>query len=230
MPIGTFANNVALAGISIQSSTTRTDSGQVSHEVTLPAAEAGTLSTRTSDTAGMARTVLNADMGLATAVDSLKMLGLEVDQLKGRSPQEQFTMLADTVSKIKDPSTRAALAMQVFGKAGQKLIPMMAGGAAGGSSPILVGRNAISLPIASRFFKAGADKSIKNRRSEDRNPPTTSTEYTSLSIRLFLGRLLLSRSLPPLHRISVLCSHDPDWVNILLLAPALKNLVRSTEM
>ena len=80
---------------------------------------------------GMARTVLNADMGLAAAVDSLKMLGLEVDQLKGRSPQEQFTMLANAVSKIKDPSTRAALAMQVFGKAGQKLIPMMAGGAAG---------------------------------------------------------------------------------------------------
>ncbi len=65
-----------------------------------------------------------------------------------------------------------------------------------GSSPILVGKNAIRLPIASRFFKAWANKSIKNRRSEDRNPPTTSTEYTSLSSRLFLGRLLLSRRTP----------------------------------
>ena len=64
MPIGTFANNVALAGISIQSSTTRTDSGQVSHEVTLPAADAGTLSTRTSDTAGTA--TLGAAHGIQT--------------------------------------------------------------------------------------------------------------------------------------------------------------------
>ena len=63
-----------------------------------------------------------------------------------------------------------------------------------GSSRNLVGKNAISLLIGSRFFKAWANKSIKNRRSEDRNPPTTSAEYTSVSIRLFLGRLLLSRA------------------------------------
>ena len=63
-----------------------------------------------------------------------------------------------------------------------------------GSSPNLVGENAISLPIASRFFKAWANKSIKNRRSEDRNPPAASTEYTPVSSRLFLGRLLLGRA------------------------------------
>ena len=66
MPIGTISNNIALAGISIQSSISRTASGQISHELTLPAAEAGTLSTRTSDTAGTA--TLASGHGISTGV------------------------------------------------------------------------------------------------------------------------------------------------------------------
>ena len=80
---------------------------------------------------GMQRTMLNAERGLSTAVDSLSELGLTVNQLSGKSPEQQFMLLADAVASVNDPSRRAALAMQVFGKAGQKLIPMMAGGAAG---------------------------------------------------------------------------------------------------
>ncbi|MEA1951483.1 MAG: hypothetical protein U9N87_08865 [Planctomycetota bacterium] len=65
MPIGTIAENIALAGISIQSSITRTASGQISHEVILSAADAGTLSTRTTDTAGTL-TMDDAGHGIST--------------------------------------------------------------------------------------------------------------------------------------------------------------------
>ena len=66
MPIGTIAHNIALAGISIQSSITREAAGQISHEVIIPAAKAGTLTTRTSNTAGEA--TLGADHGITTSM------------------------------------------------------------------------------------------------------------------------------------------------------------------
>ena len=54
MPTGQISSDVSLAGISFTSTVTRTESGQISHEVTLPAAEAGTLSTRTDNEEGTA--------------------------------------------------------------------------------------------------------------------------------------------------------------------------------
>lgn len=47
MPIGTISQVASVAGLSIQSTVTRTEAGQIGHEVSLPAAKAGTLSTRT---------------------------------------------------------------------------------------------------------------------------------------------------------------------------------------
>ena len=66
MPTGVFSTNISLGGISVQSSIMRTESGQIAHEVTLPAGKAGTLSTRTSDTAGVA--TLAADHGITTGM------------------------------------------------------------------------------------------------------------------------------------------------------------------
>ena len=54
MPTGVFATNISLGGISVQSSITRTKAGEIGQETTLPAAQAGALSTRTSDTEGVA--------------------------------------------------------------------------------------------------------------------------------------------------------------------------------
>ena len=52
MPSGTINSVASIAGLSIQSTTSRTASGQISHEVALPAADAGELTTRTDDTDG----------------------------------------------------------------------------------------------------------------------------------------------------------------------------------
>src|SRR5690606_7203985 len=58
-------------------------------------------------------------------------LGLSVSDLAGLSPDQQFAAIADKIAAIKDPAMRTAAAMDVFGKSGADLIPMMAGGAAG---------------------------------------------------------------------------------------------------
>ena len=80
---------------------------------------------------GMARFSLNASRGLTTATDSLTDLGLSADDLKGKSPVDQFEMLAQKISEVEDPTKRAALSMSIFGKSGSKLLPLFAGGAEG---------------------------------------------------------------------------------------------------
>jgi len=79
----------------------------------------------------MQRTLGEAAQGTGTAVEALDRLGLSAAQLAGLSPEQQFKVLADRISKVSDPTLRAAIAMEVFGKAGTKLLPLMADGAAG---------------------------------------------------------------------------------------------------
>jgi len=79
----------------------------------------------------MQRTLGEAAQGTSTAVEALDRLGLSAAQLAGLSPEQQFKVLADRISKVADPTLRAAIAMEVFGKAGTKLLPLMADGAAG---------------------------------------------------------------------------------------------------
>jgi hypothetical protein len=70
-------------------------------------------------------------MGSKTATDALSALGLSVDELSGMSPEDQFTKIADAIGDVEDPSKRAALAMQLFGRAGSELLPMMSENAEG---------------------------------------------------------------------------------------------------
>lgn len=79
----------------------------------------------------MQRTVDDAAGGSKEAAQSLGRLGLSAAQLKGLSPDKQFAKIADALSRVRDPSTRAALAMEVLGKSGTSLLPMVAGGARG---------------------------------------------------------------------------------------------------
>ena len=79
----------------------------------------------------MQRSILDANRGLSTATDALSALGLTVGDLNGLSPEQQFKKIADGIAAVDDPSKKAALAMQIFGRAGQQLVPLLSGGAAG---------------------------------------------------------------------------------------------------
>lgn len=80
---------------------------------------------------GMARLLFATEQGLSSAADTMDGLGLSLDDLKGKSPSEQFDIFAESISQIEDPTNRAALAMRVFGKSGAQLLPMINGGKAG---------------------------------------------------------------------------------------------------
>ncbi len=79
----------------------------------------------------MQRTVYDAGRGLSTAVDGLSDLGLTVKDFEGLSPEEQFKLMAEQISKIDDPSRQAAIAMTLLGRSGTMLLPMMQNGAEG---------------------------------------------------------------------------------------------------
>ena len=79
----------------------------------------------------MQRSIYDAGRGLSTQTDALKDLGLTFKDLDGLSPEAQFKLLADQISKVEDPTRKAALAMSIFGRTGTNLLPMFAGGAAG---------------------------------------------------------------------------------------------------
>jgi len=79
----------------------------------------------------MQRTVYDAARGLSTATEGLGVLGLSVEDLKGLAPEDQFALIADRLASIQDPTLKAALAMELFGRSGTEMLPMLEGGAAG---------------------------------------------------------------------------------------------------
>lgn len=79
----------------------------------------------------MESTMLAAERGSKKTLDTLFRLGLTAADLKGKSPEQAFGLVADKLAAIEDPGKRAALAMQIFGGAGQKLLPILSQGTAG---------------------------------------------------------------------------------------------------
>lgn len=69
--------------------------------------------------------------GLKTYTDAFDDLGLDAKKLEDLSPEDQFIAVAEALSNIEHPGKRAALAVQLLGKGGAQLLPLMNGGAAG---------------------------------------------------------------------------------------------------
>lgn len=77
------------------------------------------------------RTLSEAAGGSKEAQQALDKLGLTADELKGKSLDEQFAMLADGIEAIEDPADRTAAALAVLGRGGLALIPMLKDGSRG---------------------------------------------------------------------------------------------------
>lgn len=105
--------------------------------------------------AGMARFSVQAERGLSTATDTLNELGLKADDLKGKSPEQQFLTLADALSKVEDPTKRAGLALQVFGRNGRELLPLLNQGA-GGIVALMQQADRLGLTISQQDADAAA--------------------------------------------------------------------------
>jgi hypothetical protein len=76
----------------------------------------------------MEKNVSLAAIGTGAAKDALKALGISATELKNLKPEEQFEVLSDAMVQVQNPADRVRLAMQIFGRAGAELIPIMEGG------------------------------------------------------------------------------------------------------
>jgi hypothetical protein len=72
----------------------------------------------------MQRTLNQAAQGSGTANEALQELGTSVEELKGMDPDEQFQILAKSIEGVEDPTKRTALAMQLFGRSGGRMLSM----------------------------------------------------------------------------------------------------------
>lgn len=73
----------------------------------------------------MSSTVTDANSGNKTAIDTINSLGVSMDELKGKSPEEIFAIMADALGQVSDKTQQAALAQDIFGKSGMQLIPLL---------------------------------------------------------------------------------------------------------
>jgi hypothetical protein len=56
---------------------------------------------------------------------------VSVKDLEGLSPDEQLRVIADGFARVNDPAKRAALAVDLFGRSGVRMLPLLVEGAAG---------------------------------------------------------------------------------------------------
>lgn len=72
-----------------------------------------------------------AAIGLGKAGKAFDALNIDPSKLKVLSTENQFKVLAERLSQVKDPADKVRLSMQLFGDSGAKLIPFLSEGAAG---------------------------------------------------------------------------------------------------
>ena len=60
-----------------------------------------------------------------SAKKGIEALGLNFEKIRNQSPYEQISNVADAMAKIENPTRRAQLAVEVFGKAGAEVLPTL---------------------------------------------------------------------------------------------------------
>lgn len=73
----------------------------------------------------MQDTIVQAGNGSKQALATLESLGISFDELREMTPDQQLERFADAIADVQNPALKTSLAMDVFGKAGTKLLPML---------------------------------------------------------------------------------------------------------
>ena len=94
----------------------------------------------------MAKMMKNIETGSAAGM--IKRLGLNMEELRHKSPADQFQMIGQAINQLPDPAERATAAMDIFGKSGASLLSVFSSGGFGeaagqvGEQAELLGRDA----------------------------------------------------------------------------------------
>jgi hypothetical protein len=77
------------------------------------------------------KNISNAAVGTATAQNRLSLLNLEASELQSLSIEDQLGQIADRFKDIVNPADRTRIAVELFGKAGADLVPLLRQGSNG---------------------------------------------------------------------------------------------------
>lgn len=107
-------------------------------------------------------TLSQASSGSQDAASSLKLLHLNASALKSLSLEDQLKTIADQFARIKDPADQTRIAVELFGRSGEQLVPLLRqGGAAIGDLTAEADRLGITLDKNTTTAVDRADKAIK---------------------------------------------------------------------
>jgi hypothetical protein len=102
--------------------------------------------------------IYEAQDGTSGAAKAFADLGLNVSDLMAMSPDKQFQTIQRAISSIQDPTKRAAMAMQIFGKSGGELLTLFADTGAFENAGKFVGTQADILNRSAGIFDEISDK------------------------------------------------------------------------
>lgn len=88
------------------------------------------LTTEDMDSA-LTKLTKNLGKGGAEVDNALYQIGVTADQLKAAGPDKSLEIIAEGFKNVKDPSVKAAVAMQLFGKSSVRMVNALESGAAG---------------------------------------------------------------------------------------------------
>jgi hypothetical protein len=71
------------------------------------------------------RAIVDAGQGGKEQAEAFATLGLNIEELKNQTPTEQLQSVAQALSRVSTDSDRTALAMQLLGRSGGELIPLL---------------------------------------------------------------------------------------------------------
>ena len=67
----------------------------------------------------------SANEGSTEAAVAFGRMGISMDEMAGKTPTEQLALVASGITSIEDPTKRAATAIDLFGKSGAELLPLL---------------------------------------------------------------------------------------------------------
>lgn len=73
----------------------------------------------------MTRRIGDNELGTGKSTAALSRLGVTLDELKGKSPIEQFELLAGEIQKLDSRTEKAAVANKLFGTSASELMPVL---------------------------------------------------------------------------------------------------------
>jgi hypothetical protein len=79
----------------------------------------------------VAMAMSDAESDTSASAKAFDKVGLSLSELRGLKPEQQFLMIANAIAKVPDPMQRAAIAVDLFGRTGTDMLPMLADGADG---------------------------------------------------------------------------------------------------